>query len=99
MASCIIRSRQKLQTGDMKRRLGNGIEGAKFCTSLRGCDRKRTNGPFSTERTVRSLSITTPLGSLDDVSYPQYVDIITPYAGGIMGFFSPDYISKIDLAT
>ena len=24
-----------------------------------GCDRKRTDGPFSTERTVRSLSITT----------------------------------------
>ena len=26
-----------------------------------GCDRKRTDGPFSTERTVRSLSITTTL--------------------------------------
>ena len=24
-----------------------------------GCDRKRTDGPFSAERTVRSLSITT----------------------------------------
>ena len=28
-------------------------------SSLSGCDRKRTDGPFSTERTVRSLSITT----------------------------------------
>ena len=30
-------------------------------SNLSGCDRKRTDGPFSTERTVRSLSITTTL--------------------------------------
>ena len=30
-------------------------------SDLSGCDRKRTDGPFNTERTVRSLSITTTL--------------------------------------
>ena len=64
-----------------------------------GCDRKRTDGPFSTERTIRSLSITTTQNHADLVQvrncglYVAKVAVMLPALPGQQeepqGEFSP----------
>ena len=49
----------------------SGKEGERRAKS--GCDRKRTDGPFSTERTVRSLSTTTTKLTRADSRKPKIV--------------------------
>ena len=51
-SSCVTTGRQSRRR--LRRLTGRAVDHS-------GCDRKRTDDPFSTERTVRSLSITTPL--------------------------------------